>query len=127
MKQFNLDEYLANPLRKVVTGDGRIVRRILCTDAKGYYPIVALVERYSGTIDDVAAYTKDGKYLTNVETCHDLFFAEEKHEGWINVFDGCDDSKYIGDSRVFNTKEDAEKAGKDQSNYIASVKIEWEE
>lgn len=33
MKQFNLDEYLANPSRKVVTRDGRNVR-IRCTDRK---------------------------------------------------------------------------------------------
>ena len=33
MKPFNLQEYLANPSRKVVTRDGRQVR-IICTDAK---------------------------------------------------------------------------------------------
>ena len=43
MKQFSLDEYLKNPKRKVVTRDGRNVTRLLCTDAEGDYPIVALV------------------------------------------------------------------------------------
>lgn len=33
MKPFNLEEYLANPSKKVVTGDGRKAR-IVCTDAK---------------------------------------------------------------------------------------------
>ena len=44
MKQFNLDEYLKNPSRKVVTRDGKNVR-IVCTDKKGNdYPVVALIE-----------------------------------------------------------------------------------
>ena len=127
MKQFNLEEYLKNPSRRVVTRDGRKVRRILCTDAKGNYPIVVLVERYSGTAEYPVAYTKDGNYMASAESSvHDLFFATEKHEGWINVFDGRDACKYIGDSRIFSSKEEAEKAGKEWSGYM-SVKIEWEE
>jgi hypothetical protein len=42
MKQFNLEEYLANPSRKVVTREGRSAR-IICTDAKEGYPVVALI------------------------------------------------------------------------------------
>lgn len=51
MKPFNLEEYLKNPSRKIVTRDGRVVERILCTDAVGHYPIVALVKIYDGTSD----------------------------------------------------------------------------
>lgn len=43
MKPFNLEKYLANPNKKLVTRDGRNAR-IVCTDAKGTYPILALVE-----------------------------------------------------------------------------------
>ena len=44
MKQFNLDEYLQNPSRPVVTRDGRPVR-IICTDAnREETPVVALVK-----------------------------------------------------------------------------------
>ena len=44
MKPFNLEEYLANPNRKIVTRDGRNVR-IICTDRKDSdFPIVALVK-----------------------------------------------------------------------------------
>ena len=50
MKQFNLDEYLQNPSRKVVTRDGRKVR-IVCTDKKGACPIVALVTRDYGVAE----------------------------------------------------------------------------
>ena len=44
MKQFNLDEYLKNPSKKVVTRMGRKVR-IICTDREdSIYPVVALVK-----------------------------------------------------------------------------------
>ena len=33
MKQFNLEEYLKNPSRKVITRDGREAR-IICTEGK---------------------------------------------------------------------------------------------
>lgn len=43
MKQFNLDEYLKNPSRRVVTRDGRNVR-IICTDRVNFdSPVMALV------------------------------------------------------------------------------------
>ena len=62
MKQFNLQEYLANPSRQVVTRDGRPVR-IICTDsdAEGG-PIVAIV-----TMDDqkkrVINYYENGNFF----------------------------------------------------------------
>lgn len=127
MKQFNLGEYLKNPLRKVVTRDGRNVR-ILCTDREGsVYPIVALIKDDNREMEILVTYTKDGRPVEYNEAYYTLFFAPEKHEGWINVFDSRDGSKYLGDSRVFKTKEDAEEAGKNWSHYITSVKIEWEE
>ena len=47
MKQFNIQEYLANPNRQVVTRDGRPVR-IICTDSDAECgTIVAIV-----TMDD---------------------------------------------------------------------------
>ena len=63
MKPFNLEEYLANPSRKIVTKDGRKVKRVLCTDAMGPYPIVVLIENYDGTRDDSFQYTKDGCFV----------------------------------------------------------------
>ena len=124
MKPFNLEEYLKNPSKKVVTADGRIVRRILCTDARGNYPVVALVEGYNGTTDDAGAFTKDGKYLDGVElSIRDLFFAPEKHERWINLYK--DDDIVYASMDTFNTKKEAEAAS--CSTCIATVKIEWEE
>lgn len=120
MKSFSLEEYLKNPSRRVVTKDGRNVR-IICTDAKGSCPVVALVayENFEVAFN----VTKDGK----IDGVLNLFFTPEKHEGWVNVFKGGVNSDYcVGDSRVFESKEDAENAGKKWSGYI-SVKIEWEE
>lgn len=125
MKQFNLDEYIKNPSRKVVTRDGKKAR-IICTDAKNDSPIIALIETSNGKERLSCGYKKDGAYITGEKLSCDLFFAPEKHEGWVNIFKGTIDDYFIGDSRIFKSKEDAEKAGKKWSDYT-SVKIEWEE
>lgn len=127
MKQFNLKSYIANP-RKVITRDGRNVR-ILCVDAKGDYPVVALIPDGEGEYkrDSPEAYTEDGCNYSGQISYLDLFFAPEIHEGWANVFGGADGNNYVGDSRIFKSKEDAEKEGKKWKDYIATVRIEWEE
>lgn len=127
MKQFNLKSYIANP-RKVITRDGRNVR-ILCVDAKGDYPVVALIPDGEGEYkrDSPEMYTEDGYNYSGRISYLDLFFAPEIHEGWANVFGGADGNSYVGDSRIFKSKEDAEKEGKKWKDYIATVRIEWEE
>ena len=127
MKQFNLKSYIANP-RKVITRDGRNVR-ILCVDAKGDYPVVALIPDGEGEYkrDSPEAYTEDGYNYSGQISSLDLFFAPEIHEGWANVFGGADGNSYVGDSRIFKSKEDAEKEGKKWKDYIATVRIEREE
>ena len=128
MKQFNLTEYLKNPSKKVITRDGRNVR-ILCVDAKGDYPVVALIPDGEGEYkrDSPEAYTEDGYNYSGRISYLDLFFAPEKKVGWANVFGGADGNSYVGDARIFKSKEDAEKEGKKWKDYIATVKIEWEE
>ena len=81
MKAFNLEEYLKNPSRKVVTRDGRKVR-ILCTDAKTEYPVIALVERSSGAYEEAISYTRGGHYLSYESSrVNDLFFAPKSTKG----------------------------------------------
>ena len=122
MKQFNLNEYLKNPSRKVVTRDGRNVT-IHCTN---YYLkdrcIIAEIEgdNYS------QPFNRNGKVQGHEITPLDLFFAPEKHEGWVNIFKGANSDYFMRDSRIFESKEEAEKEGTDWSSYIP-VKIEWEE
>ena len=119
MKPFNLEEYLANPSRKVVTREGKTVKRILCTDARGSYPIVALIEE--SYYDNALSYTDDGKLYSGESNVYDLFFAPEKHEGWVNVYRDFDG---LMCGSVFATEEDAKCNAK---TAIATVKIEWEE
>ena len=121
MKQFNLEEYLKNPSRKVVTREGRNVNRILCTDMKGDYPIVAVVESYNGNFQEVLTYTNDGAYYCNETSKNDLFFAPEKHEGWVNV---CKSQIYRC-GLIHNSEEEARRSR--GCDAIATVKIEWEE
>ena len=84
MKQFDLDEYLANPSRKVVTRDGHSVR-IRCTDKKGtIYPVVGLVD--IGTREITLHYTRKGENWSSKESDRDIFFAPEKREGWVNIY-----------------------------------------
>ena len=125
MKEFSLEEYLKNPDREVVTRNGRKVKRILCTDARGHYPIVALVD--CGCHDNAISYTKDGRFYANDETSvNDLFFAPEKHEGWIIINkwpNGARDTNGI----IYHTKLDIPDIPPVGGKRVATIKIEWEE
>ena len=127
MKQFNLEEYLKNPERKVVTGDGRNVR-IICTDGKRCeYPIIALVEELTSRFENVFSYTEGGQLISYAPSKeHDLFFVTEKHEGWVNVYKEFEsNSTYVG--RIYNSEEEAKKKMDVNGIYLATNKIEWEE
>ena len=121
MKPFNLEEYLKNPERKVVTRDGRNVT-IHCTNYNSNFPIIAEIEGAHSS----DSFNKEGKFYRISDSENDLFFAPEKHEGWINVFENTIGSSCVG-YRIFKSKEDAEKEAKNYSVYKTTVKIEWEE
>ena len=123
LKPFNLEEYLANPSRKVVTRCGLAVTRFLCTDRKHTKPIVACIE--DGCTEVICFYAKDGKVTSNMSTDFDLFFASEKREGWVNLYRGNLDWACAGS--VHNSKDEAEKHIDDREHYITTIKIEWEE
>lgn len=122
MKQFNLEEYLENPSRKVVTRDGRNVK-IHCTDYidKGSGSVIAKIEgnMYS------YSFREDGSYVDHKETNNDLFFAPEKHEGWINIKKTA--LGYYCSSHIFQTKEDAENHEIGGNCLVVTKKVEWEE
>lgn len=126
MKQFSLEEYLKNPSRKVVTREGRSAR-IICTDAKEGYPVVALIalEGKHGGYEKPETYTKDGRCYSLVQTDLDLFFAAEKHEGWINVNRCAIGEGLYCSSQIYQSQEDA--ITNTSVTAIATVKIEWEE
>lgn len=125
MKQFNLEEYLKNPSRKVVTRDGRNAR-IICTDAKGDFPIIALIETTNGSIEFVYKFKKNGRFLDNdSDYRYDLFFVTEKHEGWVNLYRSVLDVIYAG--CVYTSEKEAKERIDDPQRYVTTVKIEWEE
>ena len=124
MKQFNLEEYLKNPSRKVVTRNGSKVR-IICTDKKGDCPIVALIERSDDVYEETVTYKENGKFFGDTSYRYDLFFAPEKHEGWVNLYRGALDVIYAG--CVYTSEKEAKERIDDPQRYVATVKIEWEE
>ena len=119
MKQFNLEEYLANPSKKVVTRDGRDVR-IVCTDFDNpNFPVIGEVKGSKWPY----SFTRKGMYDRFEEGDHDLFFASKSHEGWINIYKAR--SYCYGGSVIYPT-EVAAKAAADPEP-VATIKIEWEE
>ena len=126
MEQFSLEKYLANPSVKVVTRDGRRVR-VICTDMKSItYPVVALIENGSG-YEQLTTFSKNGEYEVNKLSSSDLFFASEKHKGWINIFKYVTTNAYLKESHIYSSKEIAESEGRRLNNYLSTIKIEWEE
>lgn len=127
MIPFNLEEYLKNPLREIVTRDGRKVR-IICTNVKNKYSIVAVIENRISD-EEVITLTKDGKFFDDVSHEKDLFFAPKKYEGWINLYkDGGKGINIMGHytSNPYDSEEKAIAIGKAIKNYVATIKIEWE-
>ena len=119
MKPFNLEEYLKNPTRKVITKGGSPVK-IHCTNYTKNQFIIAEIEgtNLSETFD------KDGKWLDIVDSEKDLFFAPEKHEGWVNVYKS-ESNRSLGAS-IWQTEEEAKK-WEGAADYVTTIKIEWEE
>lgn len=126
MKQFDLQEYLKNPTRPIVTRDGHAAR-IICTNriCKTHPVLALLIEDEDSDTEVVYQYTLQGEYFPNASSPHDLFFVTEKKEGWINIYhyDGIGNAN--ASKRIYDTKEEALKYK--NSGYVDTVKIEWEE
>ena len=121
MEKFNLEKYLANPSRKVVTRDGKNVR-ILCTDRKlDSKEVVGLTMNNDGT-EGLLSWSKQGKSLSLNDSSFDLFFAPEKHEGWVCICRRFRNNGYFTD-RIYDSEQEAKVRG----GSIATVKVEWEE
>ena len=119
MKQFNLEEYLKNPSRKVVTRTG-IPVKIHCTNFATCKPVIAEISGRGYS----QSFTKEGRYFGDTDDSGEvLFFAPEKHEGWVNVYK--DGDHFYSSMDILKTKEEAEALS--CSSCIATVKVEWEE
>lgn len=126
MEPFNLEEYLKNPTRPIVTRNGRSVR-IICTNRSHNYSVVALIN--NGDSEDLLSYTKDGEVYTNLEDDCDLFFAPEpktKKVGWMNVCKyGADQHFSLAGGVIHPTRE---QASTERPDYVVdTIQIKWEE
>lgn len=126
MEPFNLEEYLKNPTRPIVTRNGRSVR-IICTNRSHNYSVVALIN--NGDSEDLLSYTKDGEVYTNLEVDYDLFFAPEsktKKVGWMNVCKYGDDKHFsLVGGVIHPTREQAQT---ERPDYVVdTIQIRWEE
>ena len=121
MKPFNLEEYLKNPSKKIITKNGNKVR-IICIDRKSErFNVIALIDY--GNTEGIESYTIDGRAHSCGESWIDLFFAPEKKEGWATIY-----GKFLT-GEIFFTKEEAEELVKryGTKDFVSIAKIEWEE
>lgn len=122
MKKFSLEEYLKNPNREVVTRDERKVR-IICTDFDNPdFPVVGEIKGHKWP----SSFTTNGLLIKGAEHIDDLFFAPEKHEGWIIINkypDGVRDTNGI----IYHTELDIPDVPPVGVKRVATIKVEWEE
>lgn len=113
LKPFDIQK--AREGRPVCTRDGRKAR-IICFDAKGKQPIIALFEREKADEVIIQTYNDDGSYYgLEKEDNRDLMMLPEKRTGWINIH------QYD----VYKTKEEAEAKVFDKANYLTTIEIEY--
>lgn len=123
LRPFDLQK--AREGKPVFTRDGRKAR-IICFDAEGNKPLIVL-SKIDGK-EVILRYTEKGQsdnFHSPTPREDDLMMLTEKKEGWVNVYYDNDASSHRGCRFIYDTKERAVKeAG---SNYITTVKINWEE
>lgn len=126
LKPFDLEAAKAGKL--VCTRDGRKAR-IISFDRHGEdCPIIALVvDSKNAECEEVIDYTLDGICNENIinHNKYDLMMLHQKKEGWINIYT-CYDGAETGIS-IYKTKEIAKKEVDNDSSYLDTIKIEWEE
>ena len=126
MKKFDLEEARAG--KPVCLRDGRPAR-IICFDAEGDFPIIALVlERsfYTCNREYPESYTNKGKFSAKDRDESDLMMVTDKKEGYVNLFGFNDQREVTG--MIYNSKTEAMDAAKEVGlRYMGAVKIEWEE
>ena len=127
-KLFNLEEAKAG--KPVCTRDGRKAR-IICFDAKGDYPIIALID--DTTKETNLHYTVNGRAHAYTESDYDLMMLPEKKEGWVNVYKR--ENEYIYENEcnvstgivVYKSEGEAKRNIDKSGIYVNTIKINWEE
>ena len=99
--------------------------RIICFDAKGILPIIALVE--SGDEEKTVRYSNSGRFrFDGTPDEEDLMMLPEKKERWVNVYHN-EKGEYWSEQVLFSTKKEAIEFVHNYAQYVTTVKIEWEE
>ena len=114
LKPFDIQK--AREGKPVCTRDGRKAR-IICFDAKGTFPIIALVDENAE--EYAFSYTEDGKFSAETAISNkDLMMLPEKKKGWVNIYE---------DMRIYASEEGAKMGISPERTYITTTKVEWEE
>lgn len=120
LKEFDLEAAKAG--KPVCTRDGRKAR-IICFDLNNKnFPIVAIIN--CDTEENAYQYDIDG-VCDEHDNNLNLMMLHQKKEGWINIYT-CYDGAETGIS-IYKTKEIAKKEVDNDSSYLDTIKIEWEE
>ena len=126
MKQFNLQEYLSNPNRQVITREGKKVR-IICTDAKSIYPVLGLMD--DGICGERFISCQENGRESNdlIESTYDLFFGPIKHTDWVNLYRTASGQYKCGSAH--KTEQNAKNVSDvdSQYKYVTTIKVEWKE
>lgn len=125
LKPFNLEAAKAG--KPVCTRDGRKAR-IICFDAKGVKPIIALIDNEGE--ETITEYLEFGRIWNDNKSDEDLMMLLEKKEGYVNIYTDpkIEGSRYSGGT-IFTSEEEAIQGipKKLLGFYINTTKIEWEE
>jgi hypothetical protein len=114
-----------DPTKPVQTRDGRKAR-IVCADAKGSQPIVALV--MCDGVESEGRHSLRGAYhLDESECSRDLINIPQKREGWVNVY--AEDKRSIGarTGDIYHSEQEAGEMCPPHYRRLACIRIEWEE
>lgn len=124
MTQFNLEEYLKNPNREVVTRDGRLAEIKNIDKSLPRFPILASITDKFGN-KHFTKYMTNGRVSVELESIHDLFFAPIKYTDYINLYRN--GGGYFLGGGVYTSEGNAKNIAKGDDQYITTIKVEWEE
>jgi len=110
--------------KKYKTRDGRPAR-VIVTDKKGNFPVVALVTSKDGLEESQFSYDATGRYLGYSQPHHiDIIEVQPEITVWMNVYKNVQTGEYMPGAYL---KENAAKLPKPGQGTVARVKITFNE
>ena len=123
---FNIEKAINGS--NVCTRDGRNAR-ILCFDAKGDRPIVALIDQKEISDDYPYKYYPNGSFYDDTISDIDLVIVPSIKIGYVNLYknNSDNDNCIYNTSNVYSSIEEAHNHIVDQNRYVDTVKFSWKE